>query len=211
VFDWRINSRTNSFEFGSEPPTTGANSGGNSPDFEHYEVRIYSPRHLDAVGNELLIRKATTKISSYRFSFDENRECQFGPHRDFIFEVVAKDKANNLSAPVPIRVSNPHPPAPAGVLVTVSADRVSFQFPSSGQADFAGYRVWLEETAGFNPATTEPKYEGSANPISLLVEAGKTYYYRLAEYDVFSTWAEYANFTTGELNEIISAQGTFNT
>ncbi len=249
VFDWRINSPTNSYDIGSEP--SGGNSGGNSADFMYYEVRIYSPREFlewaigttyakdaevqylgrtyaslvdDNLGNtpppvntgsvfwesngiagiDALVRYVITKDSNYTFGFDENRATHGGPHRDFIFEVTARTVGNHLSKRRFLRVNNPHPHVPEGVTVNTSVSgQISFQFPGSAHRDFAGWRVWVSQTIDFDVRITRPTYEGTANPLTLPRVNGATYY-RYAEYDVFSEWIEYANFTDKELFDSVT-------
>lgn len=207
-FDWRINSPTNSFEIGSEP--NGGNSGRNSDDFLYYEVRIYAGNLFDAFGNEVLIRQVNVPVPNYTFRYDENVETPSGPHRDIIFEVISKLQNGKISIPCHVHVNNPHPDVPAGVTVdTAVAAKMTFQFPSSGNTDFAGWRVWLSTTVDFDPVTVRPVYEGTANPLVLPLVTGTHYYYRYAEYDVFSNWEEYANFSGPELTAAISAQFDF--
>ena len=201
--DWRVNSKMNSFELGSEP--SGASSGGNSTEFLHYIVRFYS------VATDALLYQTQTNLSSYTLRFDDNAALTDGPHRSLVVEVLSKNTRNEYSEPVQLRVDNPHPPFPIGVTVSLTADnRLSFLFAASTQRDFAGRRVWVK--LGSAPTITDaPTYEGTANPVLIPVSLGATYHFRFAEYDSFSKAGEYATMDVDTLADVVSADDTFDT
>lgn len=186
-FDWRINSKSNSYDFGSEPYSTGANSGGNSANFYSYIIKVIDPDTGNVVWN------AYPKDSEYSFTYDMNSNLQGGPYRDFIFEVRARLKTGAVSLPERIRVYNalPNKLLTGDVGITSSYGIAYFTFPPFSATDVVGRRIWLSESPiNLDPITGKPTitpaYEGRANPATLPVKHRVLYYARFAEYDDFS-------------------------
>lgn len=187
-FSWRINSRNNSFDFGSEPFSTGANSGGNSLRFLNYEVVVYEPVADTVVWSDKTI------APSYAFDFGKNESSVNGPYRDFIFEVRTRESTGKLSLPERIRVHNDLPAklVIGDVDITSSQGLALFTFPPNSATDVAGHRIWITDDPGGIPLDTNghaqipPGYEGAANPAILPIKDKVTYYVRVAEFDGFS-------------------------
>ena len=56
----------------------------------------------------------------------------------------------------------------------------------SNAPDFAGYRVWMDTTPGFTPGVANLVYQGTSNAITIGVQSGVQYFFRIAEYDLLS-------------------------
>jgi hypothetical protein len=64
---------------------------------------------------------------------------------------------------------------------------ITLTFTSTPFSDHEGYRLWLSTSAGIN-LSSAPVFQGDQNPVIYGgLTHGTTYYYRYAEYDVFSS------------------------
>ena len=208
ILAWRINSYSNSYNIGGEP--NGANSGGQSIDFQDYVIKVYDPDVVASIDNpelgnlqSALILQVSTTVPTFTFDYATNLKLSASratpntgfPWRALVISVYHRDQLNNLSRPATLYVENPRPGIPSLVSGSFAAvaGKLFISFPVPGDIDFAGYRVWFSTNPSMVPSNINsgnnvaPKYQGNANPVILDIAASTTYYVAWAEYDVFGT------------------------
>jgi predicted phage tail protein len=179
--NWRYNSVTHAYEFGSEP--VGADAGSLDPHFKDYEVRIYSGDHLT------LRRTEYTTDNSYVYIYDKN--FADGLSRRLVFEVRMRDTFNNLGSPATLEAYNP-PPKVLAVSEVATFESATISYTHSEDPDFAGAMIWLsrhqDDLTDLSKADSMVVYKGPDSSVllpNLMFDA--SYYFRIAAYDVFGT------------------------
>jgi predicted phage tail protein len=202
--NWRYNSTTHSYEFGSEP--NGADAGSLDPHFKDYQITVYGS------DGKTVRRVEYTTDNSYVYIYDKN--FADGLSRKLTFEIRQRDIFNNLGKPAILDAYNPAPVITSNG-VTPSFESASFSYAHSDDADFAGVRLWMSQNAADlagTPADTYLKYSGPDT--SFVVPGlifGTTYYYKMAAVDAFGPTdlvvGALQNFTTTTLNVAAIADG----
>lgn len=180
-FTWRYTSPITAADIGSEP--FGANSSFVDDYFKEFVVRIF-----DTVTGDMVREQDGIIVNEYTYSLERNVE-DGGPRRTFRIEVSVRNKFNNESDPAVLVVSNPAPALPLGltVLGTVGGLVVSYT-PVQNLLDYAETLVWISETSGFDPLTTDPAIIDNSNTIYADIAdstQGVTRFVRLALADTF--------------------------
>lgn len=178
---WRYNSKTHSYEFGSEP--NGADAGALDPHFKDYEVRVY-----DKTGKKLR-RTEYVKDSSYTYTYEKN--FADGITRHLVFEIRMRDIFNNLGEPTTLDAYNP-PPRVTGANTTTSFESATLSYTHTNDPDFAGAIIWLSrndtDLADLDQADDFRVYDGPDSSVLLSdLMFNADYYFRIAAYDVFGT------------------------
>jgi len=209
--NWRYNSVTHSYEFGSEP--VGGDAGSLDPHFKDYEVRVYDylaaadadPRRIEYVTD-----------SAYIYTYEKNYAD--GAARRLRFEIRMRDIFNNLGDSAVVTAENASPQ------VTSLASNANFEMANiawthNGDIDYAGTMVWLSvEQSQVDGDITRPGfnanlvYDGpdlSATIGGLMFNTD--YYVRVACYDVFGKTellpSGIIHFKTPHLNVQAIAEG----
>lgn len=177
--DWRYNAVTHSYEFGSEP--VGADAGALDPHFKDYEVKVYA---ADGIS---LRRTEYVTDSAYTYTYDKN--FADGAARRLVLKIRMRDIFNNLGAETVIEANNPAP-AITAASAAVSFDSATISCTHSGDADFAGVRIYLGTTGaaldGALPPEDKLVYFGPDTSVTLPALAfNTTYYYRVVAVDGF--------------------------
>lgn len=202
--NWRYNSVTHSYEFGSEP--TGADGGALDPHFKDYEVSVYN---ADGV---TLRRKEYTTDNSYVYIYDKN--FADGLTRHLVFHIRQRDIFNNLGDPSILEASNP-PPTIVATSVVPTFESAVVSYTHSNDADFTGARLWLSQNQANlsgTPSDTYLVYDGPDSSFTLpgLIFAA-TYYYKIAAVDAFGPTelivSSLQSFNTTNLNVAAIADG----
>jgi len=177
--NWRYNSVTHSYEFGSEP--NGGDAGALDPHFKDYEIRVYEANRTT------LRRTEYTTDNSYVYIYDKN--FADGLARHLVFEIRMRDIFNNLGEPATLDAYNP-PPTITSVANTSTFESATIAYEHSGDPDFAGAVVWLSQSQSVVTAAGvgDPcqVYSGPDTAVLLpnLMFAAD-YYYKIAAYDAF--------------------------
>lgn len=208
---WRYNSKTNSYEFGSEP--AGADAGALDPQFKDYQIRVFE---MDEPPNSPPRRVEVTTDNSYVYTYEKNRAD--GITRKLRFEIRMRDKANNLGKPTTLTAYNP-PPRILSVQPEPTFESCTVTFQHSADPDFSHTLIWLSEfesqvagdidRAGFDERLV---YQGPDNSVVLSkLMFNKLYYMRMAAVDVFGRTellpTDVLSFRTTHLNVDAIAEG----
>lgn len=157
--------------------------GGVNPYYSTNVVRVY-----DTDTDELLhvgYTVAPTYVYTYSQNLQDNRaRSRTLASRRLRFEVTIRDAYGRESAPAVLSVSNP-PPALITPTVTAGYEAVFINYTyTANEEDFAGVKIWVSPTTGFNPLITPADYTGVNNFVSVKKPNG-TYYVRMGAYDTF--------------------------
>lgn len=129
------------------------------------------------------VKLGELETTSTNFIIDYSKLVTFGLARAYKIKLYAIDKDDNASAAATLDASNPAPDLPLHTLVG-KANSLTLNIAQPFDADFAGYLVWMDTSAGFTPGPSNKVWEGSGTPI-IPVTAFTDYYYRYAAYDAF--------------------------
>ena len=142
-------------------------------------VYVFDASTQALVHREVLPAGVTEWTYDYLLNVNEG-----GPRRQFRVGVTAYSAAGDEGPPSYLTVANP---PPAGITPTLGAtSEVLFvNLPPVTDPDFAGYLVWVSETAGINPLTAK-SYEVTGSQFTFAGTPNKTYYVRVAAFDAFS-------------------------
>jgi predicted phage tail protein len=174
-FVWRATAIRGSYPPGEEP---AAGAGYLDAIFKDYQVRVYAP-------NGELVFTDETGETTYTFDFEKNARTKGGPHRQFTFEVVMRDRWGNVSKPARLEVMNPAPQQPLGLEVTAGFAIYFIKYTKPADLDFEGTLVWAGATSGFEPDDSKIAYEGPNTFLSIPAQPNSTVYVRIASYDSF--------------------------
>lgn len=174
-FVWRATAIRGAYPPGQEP---AAGAGYLDSIFKDYQVRVYNM-------NGQLIFTDETKETTYTFDFEKNARTPKGPHRQFVFEVVMRDRWGNVSKPARLEVINPAPAQPLALELTGGYGVYFVEYARPTDLDFAGTLVWHSKESGFTPDDSSIVYDGAEVFTSIKAEINTTYYVRVAAYDSF--------------------------
>ncbi|MEN6302475.1 MAG: phage tail protein [Armatimonadia bacterium] len=133
-------------------------------------------------------RRTVTGLGSSRYAYSyEDAKADGGPYRNLEFRVYAVAGNGTSGSPAVITASNPQIGAPTGIATAAAGSSLVINTNRPTDTDYAGTRVWVSTTSGFNPGATTPAYDGPNNWYSGMGLASGTYYVRIAHYDVFGT------------------------
>jgi len=177
--NWRYNSTTHSYEFGSEP--SGGDAGALDPHFKDYQIKVFNQ------DGKTLRRTEYTTDNSYVYIYDKN--FSDGLSRHLVFEVRMRDTFNNLGEPAVLEASNPAPRIVA-TSVAPTFESATLSYTHSEDPDFAGAMVWLSQNqSNLAPQIPDDAYLVYKGPDTSMVLSqlmfAANYYYRIAAYDAF--------------------------
>lgn len=155
--------------------TTGTSNAA----FKDFQVRVYD------IATNTLKRTETVTSQTYTYTYAKNTTDFTTPKRAFRIEVTVRTLDNYESAPTKLAVNNPIPEMVMPT-ITTSLTQIFVTFTPPADPDYAGCKVWLSTTSGFDPATTTPSYTGSNTALSFAASPSTTYYIRLGCYDSFN-------------------------
>jgi hypothetical protein len=135
--------------------------------------------------SQALLHREMLPAGQTEWSYDyEVNANEGGPRRQFRVSVCALSAEDGEGPPASLLVSNP-PPAMIAPSVQSTSEALLIDLPKVTDPDFAGYLVWVSETAGIDPLTAK-SYEVRDGLFTLKATPGKTYHVRAAAYDAFS-------------------------
>ena len=142
-------------------------------------VYVFDASSAALLHREMLPVGQTEWTYDYQVNVNEG-----GPRRRFRVSVCALSVDEAEGPLASLLVSNP---APAIIVPTLSStsETLFVELPKVTDPDFAGYLVWVSETAGINPVTAK-SFEVQNNLFTFAGTPDKTYYVRAAAYDAFS-------------------------
>ena len=147
------------------------------PGASSYKVEVW-------VGGTLRRNTQNVAGTAYTYSF-ENAKSDGGPWRTLEFRVYAVAANGQSSSPAILGATNPQVGAPTGIQTVGAGSSLSVSAARPADTDYAGTRVWISQTSGFDPLAATPNYDGPNTYASFLGLDSGTWYLRLAHYDVF--------------------------
>lgn len=131
-------------------------------------------------------RRTVAGLGSTRYAYSfEDAKADGGPYRNLEFRVYAVAGNGTSGSPAVITASNPQIAVPTGIATAAAGSSLVINTNRPTDTDYAGTRVWVSTTSGFNPSVTAPAYDGPNNWYSGMGLASGTYYVRVGHYDVF--------------------------
>lgn len=135
-----------------------------------------------------VLKRTISNLGSASFTYTfEDSKADGGPYRAIEFRVYAVSANGQSGSAAILAVSNPQVAAPTGLLTSTAGSSLSISANRPADTDYAGTKVWMSQTSGFDPLVTTPVYDGPDNAYSGINLAAATWYLRLAHYDVFGT------------------------
>jgi hypothetical protein len=135
------------------------------------------------------IKRRTVKSlasPAYAYTIASSR-ADGGPFRALEFRVFVVSESGKQGAYSSLSASNPQMSSPSGIQVVGAGRSISIATAKPSASDYAGTRVWLSQTAGFDALATAPVYDGVTSAYAALGLAEGTWYARIAHYDIFGT------------------------
>lgn len=131
-------------------------------------------------------RRTTDTIDTrYEYGFEEAK-ADGGPWRTLEFRVYALTDTGISTTAAVLQVTNPQVGAPTAVAALALLEGLTVSCARPGDTDYAGCRVWVSDTTGFDPAVTAPAYDGPDPAVFIYgLAAGAVRYVRIGCYDVF--------------------------
>lgn len=144
-----------------------------------YQVEVWA--------NSVKRRTAHTTDTRYEYTF-EDAKADGGPWRTLQFKVYAVTETGVSSTPALLQLTNPQVGAPSAVAITGILEGLTISCATPADTDYAGCRVWVSATTGFDPNVMAPVYDGTNSTFTNYGLTGNaTYYVRIGCYDVFGT------------------------
>lgn len=178
--EWRYNSVTGSFEFGSEPDLQGAGAGSIDPHFKDYEITVLNP------SNDVVRRKFHVTQPEFTYTYEMNFED--GLSRRLRFSICARDQQNNTGKPFVFDAENPAPVITQFAVNRADHDSASIGYIKPEDPDFVGVRVYVDVDRNnvekmLEWCMVKEAMESPAEVTGLSHE--RTYFARLLPYDAF--------------------------
>ena len=168
----------------------------------------------DAVGYRLQVWSGATLCRSVsvldnRYSYTlEQSIADGGPRRAVEFRVSPVSKRGIGSQVTTLTAANPQVGTPIGIQTSGIGASLMVSATKPSDTDYAGTRIWISTTSGFNPAATSPTYDGPNTWYSGMGLAAGNYYVRIGHYDAYG---KDAMVTSGEIVvTVIGATGMRN-
>lgn len=144
-------------------------------------------------GSPQSLRRTAQVGDARRFEYTwDDAKADGGPWRSLTFRVKAVSATGVSSNWVTLSASNPAPAAPTGVRARVGFGSITLDWDAPTDTDVMGYVVHLSETSGFTPVSGNRVSDDTAlsavlfrNALGAVFEVGKTYYLKVAAYDLF--------------------------
>lgn len=133
-------------------------------------------------------RRTVTGITStgYTYTLADNK-ADGGPRRSVEFRLYGIAPNGASTEPAILTAANAQIDAPSGVATAAAGKSLSVSANRPTAIDYAGTKIWISTTSGFDPATTTPAYNGPDWYYSALNLTGGNYYVRVGHYDIFGT------------------------
>jgi hypothetical protein len=181
--NWRLNSTTKSYEFGSEP--LGADAGTADPNFKDWEVKILTM-------NDTVLRTEYVTAPHFVYTFDMNwADTQGHPNRQFMVEIRVRTTDNRLGNPGTVEAYNPPPTIDCGQIASVgSFDGFSLQYAKPADSDYVGAMMWMGMDNAVEMTANNLVYDGPDTKVQMsgLIPMSQ-YFVRIVGYDAFGKYA----------------------
>lgn len=175
-----------------------------APEHFQYVVRIYDM-------SDAQIGEYFTNQPTFTYDYAQNESNHGGTaEREFQIGVASQDQFNQNSQFTRITVNNPTPSPPVPTF-TAGIQMVNIQWDTTTIPDYAGAKIWVDDTIGFTPGSGNLVYDGNTDSYVFSGLPGVPYYMRIALYDTFNSTdavvsAEY-DFTLSSIGDIEIAIG----
>ncbi len=151
------------------------------PGAASYRIEVWS-------ADGLTQRRSVSGLQETRYVYTFGDNKADGLSRSVQLRLYAISANGQSSAPAMLSATNPQIGAPAGVQIVPAGNAVSVSATKPLDADYAGTRVWIRPSSGFDPAEEAPDYDGADWAYTKMpLVGGTTYYVRMAHYDAFGT------------------------
>jgi predicted phage tail protein len=181
--NWRLNSTTKSYEFGSEP--LGADAGTADPNFKDWEVKILTM-------NGTVLRTEYVTAPHFVYTFDMNwADTQGHPNRQFMVEICVRTTDNRLGNPGTVEAYNPPPIIDCSQIASVgSFDGFSLQYTKPADPDYVGAMMWMSMDNAVEMTANNLVYDGPDTKVQMsgLIPMSQ-YFVRIVGYDAFGKYA----------------------
>lgn len=135
-----------------------------------------------------ILRRTVPRITRTGYVYDWlDNVADGGPYRAIEFRVYAVSANGSSTEPAILNASNPQMSAPGGLLVTGNGPVLAIRTTKPTAPDYAGTRIWISPTSGFNPASTTPVQDGADWFLDTVSLPPGQYFVRVAHYDQFGT------------------------
>jgi hypothetical protein len=132
-------------------------------------------------------RTIDTTDNRYEYTFEDAR-ADGGPWRTVQFRVYGLTETGISDTPALLQLTNTQIGAPTGVTYGNLIEGFSVSCNTPTDTDYAGCRVWVSDTSGFDPTAIAPVYDGPDTLYTAYdLTANADYYVRIGLYDVFGT------------------------
>ena len=143
-----------------------------------YVVRVYN--------GATLVRTVTGWLPTYFGYRLVDSMIDGGPYRAPTIKVSAADSSGTEGTQATLAISNAQIGAPSGLAVIAGMGSITVSTTMPTVEDYAGTKVWVSTTIGFDPAVTTPLYVGPNNYFTAInLAGGVAQYIRVAHYDSF--------------------------
>lgn len=162
--------------------------------FTGRSAKVRWPAMVGAIGYRVEVwtlgverRTVDTTDTRYEYTFEDAR-ADGGPWRTVQFRVYGITETGISDTPALLQLTNLQIGAPTGVAYANLIEGFTVSCNTPADTDYAGCRVWLSTTSGFDPAAVTPVYDGPDTIFSVYdLTANADYYVRIGLYDVFGT------------------------
>lgn len=150
-------------------------------------------------------RRTVTGLGSTRYTYSlDDSKADGGPYRALEFRVYAISSNGVSGSAAVVTASNPQLGAPTGIATSGAGASLAITANKPSATDYAGTKVWISTTSGFDYTATTPVYDGPDTGYTAIGLSAATYYVRIAQYDVFGVDSL---TTSGELTVTVTGVG----
>lgn len=131
-------------------------------------------------------RRTVTGIADTRYTYTWlDNLADGGPYRSIELRLYAISANGASTEPAILTATNAQMAVPSGLVITGNGPVLSVMTQKPVMPDYAGTRIWISATSGFNPALVAPVYDGPDWFLESVSQAPGRYYVRVAHYDRF--------------------------
>lgn len=150
-------------------------------------------------------RRTVVGVGSTRYTYSlDDSKADGGPYRALEFRVYAISSNGVSGSAAVVTASNPQLGAPTGIATSGAGASLAITANKPSATDYAGTKVWISTTSGFDYTATTPVYDGPDTGYTAIGLSAATYYVRIAQYDVFGVDSL---TTSGELSVTVTGVG----
>lgn len=181
LFDFRLTNAVSPNTFQAMEPQFAWDPIKLTPNFDHYEILI-----LEDDGQTIIRSENVGQALAYTYLYESNKTDHAGdPPRTFKIGLRAANTDGTTSDADVLTITNPPPPAPAGLTTQLDGDGMLIRWKQVTTPDYGGTRIYTLSGPGTLVLPANLQFEGEGVQARIPTPATGTYRIGVGHYDLY--------------------------